>query len=113
MKHFFEAAERYSDQQKIRGKNSLGSASYAVSICGNDNNFNKPFVVNPFVFCTLCYKPSVKSNHSIVKCSKYRTAVDKLTRIKEIKACLKCANLEHTVDECKFRFNTKWSHFSG
>ena len=69
--------------------------------------------INPFEQCVLCNQ----SSHGINKCSKYRTASEKIVELNKMKACVKCASTNHCAKDCKFRFKkacffcNKW-HFT-
>ena len=118
---FFEAAERYqvsqnsrkrkfnvrtsnvevkNPQSNVEPKNSQSkSLVFAANVNYNRDNY-KP--------CSICSsldnKPSL---HPIYKCDKYKDAKSKISKLKSLKGCIKCGNLSHTKDYCKFKFNSK------
>ena len=118
--NLFAANERYLIAQKIyksrrvnKSEVSNKVSSYSIGI-----ESTKPTLyTNPFSSCTLCYKSHENGNHGINKCLTFQTASQKVSKLNELSGCCKCANLDHTSDECKFRFRKSCiycdsSHFS-
>ena len=108
-RNFFLANERYLANQALYRKSKSenkgdapvkpkyfagNSASYAIAV---DSSNSK----NPFSHCPLCND----SSHGINKCSKFATPAEKIARLKNIDACLKCTSADHNASRCKFRFN--------
>lgn len=69
---------------------------------------------NGYKACSLCYHDSsAEVSHPIFKCSKFPTADAKLTELRRLNACVKCADLGHTSESCRYRFKNKCRHCSG
>lgn len=99
--HIFEAAERYitvsKNRESIKGSNITGMAVNVnpdPKISGDYRNF-KP--------CILCSVEG-KSDHPIYKCNQFRTAKNKTDRLRVLKACFRCAGLNHNANNCSFKF---------
>ena len=94
--------------KKPKGKVNEGKTSPK-----EDNGQVKNLAVNvkvesdasPFYSCTLCGKDSRIERHPVNKCSLYKNAKDRLDRLKELKGCLKCADLKHQTNTCRYGFN--------
>ena len=103
---FFEANERYGAAQlnfkAQRSKVDTGFKSTSALVAGSLSvpDSNVSIRVNPFTNCTLC----PKADHPINRCVNYAGAADKLARLRFLKGCIKCANLDHQHEQCKFRF---------
>ncbi len=112
--NLFEATERYLsvtnkfNERKQKLKSSVSDAtnktinSYAVNV--NYDPSNKQ--TNKFRACLLCSTDKCIADHPIYKCETYKNAKDKVTQIKVLKGCEKCANLNHRTSECRFRFHS-------
>ena len=59
--------------------------------------------------CQLCnsVNSSDAQSHKIYNCPKFDTPLSKLNKIKELKGCTRCGLLNHSVNQCNFRFNKK------
>ena len=113
---FFEASERYIAAQKlskahrksISGGDSYSPTSLAVNVEGDENSSNG------YKACSLCFHYSnAEFSHPIFKCSRFPTADHKLIELRRLNACIKCADLGHTSESCKCRFNQRCRHCSG
>lgn len=62
------------------------------------NSSNASF--NPFHNCSLC--PS--ADHPINSCPNYLGPQDKVDRLESVNGCIKCGNVDHRSNLCKFRF---------
>ena len=91
-----------------------------------DNDENTAFAVDlkyepkNFRACSLCAgnrSGNIAVDHPTFKCSVYKTAQQKIERLKALKACLKCSYSNHGTADCKFKFKQKCrtcnvNHFS-
>ncbi|XP_064096396.1 uncharacterized protein LOC135208197 [Macrobrachium nipponense] len=118
VENFFECNERYLNvcsaikpmEEASVAKNRLNPKSSNLAIKVDVEN------VNPFISCTLCQN-AISSKHPINKCTRYITPKEKVDKLKALNACIKCANLGHWENFCKFKFKRKCSkcygwHFS-
>lgn len=102
---FFEASERYLITQKRykdRKKERLpvkATQSLAVNL-----DFDKSGEYNVFKTCSLC---EMDSSHPVYRCSKYSDARSKVNRLNSLKACVRCARLDHKEESCDFHFRTR------
>ena len=101
---FFSAIDRYQAIQKLKNEfhkpdtNILTSASnFAANISVRENS-------NKFRQCILCSDGSGSSEHAISKCTRFPNAQAKISKLKQLNSCIKCANNNHKSDDCKFRF---------
>ena len=108
VEHFFTANERYSQAQKIyhskkssvQSKKEKNSTSFAVNVKEKGNGRQKT--------CSLCLKAEEKvSDHPIHLCPKFTNPQSKIEQIIKCNGCTKCAGLNHTTANCKFRFDRK------
>ncbi|XP_068247851.1 uncharacterized protein [Palaemon carinicauda] len=112
---FFEASERYMEIQKrvdYRSKHRPCPSNSAVGLAAKVDCQSTPTTslasnvklrkdnANVFKHCSLCDN----GNHPVHKCSKYPDPKSKLDRLKKLKACIKCARLDHSSDKCNFYF---------
>jgi len=93
---FFFANERY-EIELAKSKSKRESVSMPVT-----NAIPKFNDSNPFHKCSLC-----SEFHAINKCPKYSLPPDKIARLVQLKGCVKCGNIDHISDKCKFRFKKK------
>ena len=117
MNVIFKAAERFQKQnkqiQQFKGNKSPNkekksdykpeqTTSYAANVKGQ---------FNP---CCLCQHDKVENiDHSLRKCTKYDTPSGKVNKLKLLKGCLKCGNLKHKEQDCKFVFSSKCRQCDG
>ena len=101
--NFFIANERYALSVKSRlAKKSVFKENTATNLAINVKTKSK------FLDCTLCSKDGGSPvNHSISRCTEYKTATSKIDRLKKLGGCLKCSSLTHKADNCKFKFKRK------
>ena len=113
---FFEVAERYEIAQKKfkdRKKGSEDSKSCVKPKSSTGMAINVKYQNNTpksYKPCSLCSEGKLIADHPIFKCSKYDNAKAKIDRLKILKGCLKCANLNHDTQGCKFHFNSRCRH---
>lgn len=113
---FFEATERYelSNNSKYKvesreksvveeSKNMTVSLATKVHI---DSKFN------PFKFCTCCSDLANSIDHPIHKCNKYNSPSERIEKLLSLKACTKCASLQHDTNSCRFRFRKRCTNCS-
>ena len=106
--NFFCANERYANDQKFKSNKRVHKGNeHSTSSLGVDV---KPKGKISGQKCNLCADGSDADTHPTFKCSRYLTSADKIERLKNLKGCVKCANLGHDVNQCKFRFKRKCVH---
>ena len=115
---FFEDAERYQIlkekfDKRNPGKSDKGgtpsvkaTSSHAANVHYSKENAFKP--------CSLCaYLDKKDASHPIFKCDRFENADPKVNKIISLQGCSKCSNLNHSSENCKFRFNAKCKHCKG
>ena len=102
---FFVAAERYEIVRKGTKQNKAYGSTNQTTAMAAGVAAKAETVQNPFKNCTLC--SSGVNNHAINKCPNYIKPSEKLNRLRQLNACLRCANLGHFATACKFRFKSK------
>ena len=98
----FEANSRYMDEVKIKSRNSYPDTVLAATSVGLRDGASKPVVG-----CALCVRDGTDSSHKLFKCTSYPSPQDKLSRIKKLNGCTKCASLSHATSNCNFNLNKK------
>ena len=114
--NFFVANERYESAKKYsKHSKNVGYREETETISLATGSKIPKSVSNPFENCTLC--GNNMNNHPINKCMAYPNPADKLNKLKMLKGCTKCGNVDHWSEKCNFRFRksctscNKW-HFS-
>ena len=118
-KHFFDANERYQSVRPSKAKkvsvdgnvSSKPGDSKAGKTTTLANNLNVKS--NPFKSCTVCSDVTSTANHSISKCTKYKSASDKVQKLQQLNGCVKCASITHETKNCSFRFFKRCFHCNG
>ena len=104
-KNMFEAADRYLSLKKTSSSSesdgeSVGAAAAAVARPRQDSERKK--------FCSLCTGKGDKvMTHNAYECKKYPNLEDKQSRINSLNGCLRCGNMTHQTDTCRFKFNKR------
>ncbi len=125
--NFFDANERYATV--VKGfKNRRSNLEYnnkskenfieiqkrTTSLATNINLKTESYKSNPFNNCTICSdEGSKEASHPIHKCDKYKSSKEKIEKLKILRACTKCATLEHETDSCRFRFTKRCYYCRG
>ena len=115
-----EKTQNLSKTQRDSNQNKSGHARYNSFAAGvrynktNNDSDNKENTQNstinksPFVApCLFCFGSGEDSNHIAAKCSKFESPKSKIEQLIKLKACSKCAYLNHSESNCKFRFRTR------
>ena len=113
--NFFTANERYEASKKSFKNNKFSKDETESTVLSTKTSctVTNSTAVNPFHRCPLCER----NEHPVNKCSAYVKPMDKISRIKVLRGCVKCCSLEHSADRCNFRFKksctvcSKW-HFT-
>ena len=101
---FFEANERYLNvQQQFKAKQKNKESTSKSTSLAADVKFDKSTAVSVFKSCPLS-KNSKGSSHPINKCREYPDSKSKVEKLRSLRACTKCARLDHSDDSCKFHF---------
>lgn len=100
----FEANSRYIESSKRNKKaGAVRSVSLATAV---DNIVDNVKPQSSDFECKLClYDKRDERNHKISKCEIYHNAELKVSKLNEIKGCVKCGASTHTSKFCKFRFS--------
>jgi len=111
---FFNVCERRSQKETASSYHSEGkSVALASSVIVSGKSEKSKF--KP---CSLCSKDTGKdSDHPIQRCRVYKTADEKVSKLKEYGGCLKCTTLGHVQAKCSFKLFSRCSlcsrwHFS-
>lgn len=114
--NIFEATERYKNASKnIKPKQDSSNYSSNASTAFAANVDYKE---RKGQYCSLCSgKDSRDTSHSTYNCSKFVSAKAKRDRLNELLGCVKCGNVSHKTEECRFFFKKKCAkcsqfHFS-
>ena len=101
VQHSFAVANRMSESSKL----SVDSSDHKFAMA---TNISKP-VVKSNGGCQLCQEFSDynSTSHRIYSCPKYDSPQSKLNRIKELNGCTKCGLVNHSIGNCRFKFNSK------
>ena len=118
-KHFFDANERYQSVKSSKTKKV--SVDSNVSSKPGDSKVGKTSTLannmnvksNPFKSCTICSDVTSAANHSISKCTKYKSVSDKVKKLQQLNGCVKCASITHETKNCSFRFSKRCFHYNG
>ena len=112
--NFFKANELYQTARNLKIKKGQyidrkeKSTVYAVAATKPKPNLNNKSVevsnLNPFVTCPLCADVGLNCKHPINKCSKYPDSNSKIKRLAELNGCTICARVNHSDNDCKFKF---------
>lgn len=80
--------------------------SYNKQSVSNDVNAINSSDRRPNNNCRLCSADNSSdcNTHTIYNCPRYDTPNKKLDRIKKSKGCTRCGFLDHTIDNCHFKF---------
>ncbi|XP_068224857.1 uncharacterized protein [Palaemon carinicauda] len=108
MDNFFIACERY--ENCLKSEVSLRTLQSSVRQKTTSLAIKTLPEVRRF-YCTLCVEG--ENNHSIFKCKRYDTPEAKLQRLKILKGCFRCGNLNHMSRQCRFEFRQKCVKCSG
>ncbi len=112
--HIFPAIERYlSVTKKFNEKKQIRTSKAPTSTFGKStNNFasnvnystlNKSSGFKP---CVLCSKDQ-DADHPIYRCQSFVTIEDKIKKLRSLQGCERCANLNHVMSDCRYKFNAK------
>lgn len=118
--NFFDAAERYSHvAKKLKSHNDpqfkLDSNKFDVvpekmsAFAANVNyGGKKQFNPKPLKFrqCVLCGDDKTPS-HPIYKCERFPDGKSKVSRLLELKGCVKCGYTNHQAPDCRYKFSSK------
>lgn len=111
--HFFEVCERYQQQKNTKNpkkktdSNSGSNEAPVTSLAAKVNYEGNPNYKS-FKPCSICTKLETKeAAHTLAKCPKFVTGKDKTEQLMKLKGCVKCGNIGHTSDNCKFRFRSR------
>lgn len=112
---FFDTCERYSEHLVVQPKlekiclSSVNNSEDASSLAANvtiQSSLRKP--QNNFKPCSICTNLfSREADHPMYRCIKYDNAEAKVTQLTKMNACLKCGNLNHRTDTCRYRFTSR------
>jgi len=105
--NLFKAIERYQSSPKSQNNVKVKSAGLAVNV--NIGSENKTTKDQNLKVCSLC-----SDDHPYFTCRKYKTASDKINRLKDLKGCIKCGHINHSSADCKLSLKCKLcngSHF--
>ena len=130
--NYFDASERYLSENKVeklesKNKNSYVNFNFRPKKESEKPNFTNNYAANvkfdakasniksTIKPCILCCKISSSNNteHSINNCPRFTTPKEKVAKLKELKACTKCAMTSHGTFDCKFNFFSKCSKCNG
>ena len=132
-KHFFDAAERFSDivrkqkkGSKVKSKtedfevlmpdeklNELSNLAIDIKTNTKSKKANQPISRNQTLgkssnvtsnVCKLCKDSKFDAKHMLYKCKNYPDPSSKIERLNQLKACVKCANVGHNSKNCSFKF---------
>jgi len=111
--HAFEVINRVKDT-KFMDNRSLSSSMFtenSVSLATNvvyDNSSKTKTKMDSNV-CWLCQKVGLSdySSHKIYKCPEFKSAKQKRDKIIELGGCTRCGYLNHSTNNCKFKFTGK------
>ena len=80
--------------------------SFAANVKGHTKIDTKPVSKSS---CSLCLNDKgIRDNtHSTKDCNKFKTAAEKVERLKTVNACTKCGYANHQSENCKFKFIKK------
>ena len=113
--HIFEATERYvrqGEQQKAKAVSSDSNKKDKVTtaLATNVNVGRK----ESYKVCILC-EDDGKSNigHVTKDCPIYKTANQKVVKLRYLKACTRCSYRNHTTKDCRFKFGSKCRQCGG
>ena len=110
---FFDACERYRNfksEGKTKDLSHKKVTSFAVNMDIEDD-FKKSESVR---LCSLCSKLDGKeSSHPLFKCTNFNNPADKVSKLEELGACVKCGLTNHNTSQCRFRFRKKCINCSG
>ena len=102
----FEAIERVrlnKNKKKESSKiNEFETNTFASKVDVRKDKFNANLIK-----CSLCTFDNLDNNHPIFKCKVYSDSSVRVNRIKKIGGCIKCGNLKHDTDSCKFKFKKR------
>ena len=98
--HFFEACERYLHKEEPHKRKEMGATALAA-------NVNFPSKSIKPGSCVLCHKSNKESSHYITRCPNFDTPSLKVEHLKKLGGCVRCAQLNHSTNKCKFRFKMR------
>ena len=104
--NLFEACNRYlKDSKKVESTifsdDSFSSTSMAVNIEQKKGKFNK---------CSLCMTDRKPYDHLMKYCPIYETPAAKINKLRKMNACIYCSFLNHTSENCRFKFSSPCKH---
>ncbi len=111
--NIFAATERYLTVTKKynerKGKNDQAKffSSKTVSGMAANVNYKDQSKFKDFRACILCTTTTLEADHPIYRCENFKSPTEKLSKIKLLKGCILCANLNHETSDCKFKFKSK------
>ncbi|XP_066947446.1 uncharacterized protein [Macrobrachium rosenbergii] len=118
--NFFEASERYFSQKHFKERkkksdspvlNSASSRECTTSLAVKvDYSKDKTRSSKP---CSLCIVVDRDISHPVYRCPVFKTPQEKIDKLVSLSGCIKCGNLNHTSDNCKFKFNSRCSNCKG
>lgn len=107
--NFFEASDRYMIEQRNSKNVKTEKKVSTITAAADVSHDIKP--KKSFKACSICTKLEGKeADHPIFRCCKFLSPKEKIEKLKEIKGCLKCADLSHLTHGCKFKFRKKCIH---
>ena len=101
-----EYKRKNNDNKSMHEKSSTSKslAGYATNV----NISEKASSGKTFKLCSLCMKDGKKDvQHSLNACDVYKDAEAKVRKINDCNGCSRCGFLNHSIQNCKFRFNYK------
>jgi len=106
--HAFEVINRIKDARSF-GNAVIPNNSISLATNITYENSGKINAKIDHSSCWLCQKAGLSDyyKHKIYKCPEFKSAKQKKDKIVELNGCTRCGYLNHTVNNCKFKFAGK------
>ncbi len=121
LEHSFEANKRYASLElkhkaEAKATTDVKRVNQTVVLAAKVENKlmkDKPIFYNKLQ-CSLCVSdsPQTRVDHKLFQCKTYPEVNDKIKKLKQIKACLKCGYANHSTADCRYVFHQMCSFCS-
>ena len=122
MDNIFPATERYlrlnekiddrKNKQNFSTHNKSNDYSSPVRTNNLAINVNSPKIASKNI-CPLCTQGGKSASHSLRDCRTYPTPTDKVNKLRSLNYCAKCSFMNHSTDQCRFKFKSNCRQCSG
>ena len=122
--HYFEATDRYLKNNSIQSTKRDKLVKYDAPKPSGGLEHSTPFSTSTMAinvktsknkepYCSLCKSDGRRTDHSIRTCQVFDTSSKKVNKLKSINGCIRCSFVNHSTNNCRFKFDSKCMHCKG